>query len=159
MDTINNRKNNTNDNTYNNQNLYNKRMFTNLSILIQDNIFKTSKWLKYDDIYIYNDVINILCKINEFYILDDYHYVITFIYFKRLLNIGGIHNKPFYLFLLSLILCIKYWSESNNVCNYSPIFIKNLFKYEFNILINSNFSFQITPNLFNDTYNLIFLKN
>ncbi len=52
MDTINNRKNNTNDNTYNNQNLYNKRMFTNLSILIQDNIFKTSKWLKYDDIYI-----------------------------------------------------------------------------------------------------------
>jgi hypothetical protein len=143
----------------NNKKLTGIELLYKISYLIQYNIYNTSKWLKYDEIYIYNDVVNIFKKIQELYLLEEYHFVITYIYFKRLLNIGGIHNKPFFLFVLSFILCIKFWTESNTVCIYPPVYIKNLLKYEIYILNNTYFSFYISQDLFIETYNIIFFND
>lgn len=141
-----------NDNKYS----YRNNIIKNISYLIQENIFTTSKWLKYEDIFIYYDIVKIFEKIDELYVVEEYHLVVTYIYFKRLLNIGNIHNKPFFIFLLSFILCIKFWSEASTVCMYPPVYIKNLLKYELHILVNTNFSFHISESLFNDTYSVLF---
>lgn len=132
----------------------NKIKYENCAFLVEFHTQKTSKWLSYNNINIYKNIILFLSNFNQKYKIYDYHIVITFIYFKRLINLGVLFQDPFSIFVLSLLLTIKFWDESMYICQHSPIRYKNLINYEYKIL-NSNFDFMVTLNLFNESSSVL----
>lgn len=122
--------------------------------LIQFHTYKTSKWINYENINIYHQVLFFIYDFSQKYVIYDYHLVITFIYFKRLINIGNIHNNPLFILIFSFSVTIKFWDESKYICQDILIKIKNILYYEYKIL-KIDFKFLFTLDLFKDSYNLL----
>jgi len=118
------------------------------------------KWLKHIHLWYHTDirdmdifVNSILTFINDisvYIILEQEHFIITLIYFKRFLLIQSDKN-PFIVFILSFIFCLKYWEENDYITHFVYLVLDKmkheLFKYEFELLL-----FNIPLNVDNDTY-------
>jgi len=137
------------------------------------------KWLKYmnnwykmsiDDYSDYfENILIFLNDISQYIDLEKQHYIITLIYFKRILIYQNNFLKnmnfynPFEIFVLSFIFCFKFWEETDYIthfiykilddmniqlkykCKYNS---KKYIKYEFHI-ISTNMKFIIDDTTYN----------
>lgn len=127
--------------------------------LIQKHTTKSAKWLNYCNIQITSDVKNFLNNLHHLEKITKFHFVVFFIYFKRLIYLGGVTYNPFHIFVISVIFCFKFWFETNSMCLKLPIYFSKLLKYEMKIMSITNFEFLISEKLFGETFQMMIEKN
>lgn len=118
------------------------------------------KWLKHMHLWyhmdirdidvFFNSILIFIHQISDFIQLEQQHFIITLIYFKRFLIIQTDKN-PFIIFILSFIYCLKYWEENDYITHFVYVVLEKmkneLFKYEFELLL-----FNVSLNIDDITY-------
>lgn len=123
--------------------------------LIQKHTTKSAKWLNYCNTQISVQVKNFLNSLNHKEKITKFHFVLIFIYFKRLIYLGGVTFDPFHLFVISVIFCFKFWFETNSMCIKLLVYFTKLLNYEIKIMSKTKFEFLISENLFWETFQLM----